>query len=342
MKFDIAFFVKGIPHNFLVWRRTSSLASIDQKAITMLSTHEKDSREIADFLRFNPSSSPVLAVFRIGAEDESKAIELAHAKMEALMDGYNLLAEETLKLCPIVAIRYGDSNDAIGKVYRNAAWASFHSKDPQSTMKWNCRKELMASKLMDYFAFATRSSVGDESEAEKQLRYSLQMFRFGTLASVRAVEFLCKFSALEGLVCGSHTSDKEKKLVERLTNLYDDESLLSRGNLTKTWIARCSASHQARPASGDDEDLNRAFLEEIIMVDRLFENVVYFILDQAPSYCDLDCIWSSAKGYTLPQIITDGRPHDMTKLGLLNLVLDTQITFAGLGGLMEAMLSKSK
>lgn len=342
MKRDIAFFVKGIPHKFLVSRHTSSLASFGENALTLLSNHEKDSRGIADFLKFNVSSRPVLAVFRIVADDEVKAIEWAYRKIEALMDGYNLLSEETLKLCPVVAIRDGESNDAIGKSYQSAGWATFHAKDSRSTMKWESRKALFASKLMDYFTAATRSSQGNASEVETQLHYSLRMFHCGALANVRAVEFLCKASALEGLVCGSHTSGKEKKLVERLTNLDDYGRLVTASSLSKIWTARCTVSHQARPASGDNEDLNRAFVEEIIAVDRLFESAVYFILEQAPYHGDLDSIWDSAKGYTLPEIITDGRPHDMAKFGVLNAVLDEGITFAGLGSLMEAMLTQSK
>jgi hypothetical protein len=46
------------------------------------------------------------------------------------------------------------------------------------------------------------------TELRRQLAYSVKMFRQGIISGDPGIEYLCKFSALEGLVCGSQTKNK--------------------------------------------------------------------------------------------------------------------------------------
>src|SRR5207248_3036717 len=78
---------------------------------------------------------------------------------------------------------------------------------------WQDRCDKLRARLVLFFRLATDSHPKAISDLGLQLRHSLRLFRHGVQTRCYGVEFICKFCALEGLVCGDIRNDKKKKLV---------------------------------------------------------------------------------------------------------------------------------
>jgi hypothetical protein len=65
------------------------------------------------------------------------------------------------------------------------------------------------------------------NDLRDNLLHALRMFRHGASFQEAGQEFLAKFSALECLVCGSERHGRKALLQSRLTELFDDDMIIS-------------------------------------------------------------------------------------------------------------------
>jgi len=220
------------------------------------------------------------------------------------MDGASLLlGHESPRLGPIM-IREGDQDDAHLCLLFDSQWSYFDSHD-ESSVSWAGQSEQIFKQLWPFFDVVAGVHARQATPLAQQLLYSMKMYRQGARASMDGVEFICKWSALEGLVSVGE-QPKRQKLVERLEALFIDRKAEIPAIVSKLWAIRNNAVHEAR-VSG--------VAEPIQQVDELFLGVSTFAiahLDQADS---LEQLWVFAPSFQMPAFVKQTRPGRYRILG---------------------------
>lgn len=109
--------------------------------------------------------------------------------------------------------------------------------------EWRDRNKLVADYILGFVNSVAFTDA--PNDLTKQLAYSIKMFRCGIGCGSSGIEYLCKFSALEGLVCGPAKSDKAGLLKNRLSALAQSSWPKIATDIQRMWEERCEASHQA-------------------------------------------------------------------------------------------------
>jgi hypothetical protein len=190
--------------------------------------------------------------------------------------------------------------DAQIKFFADRAWISWGTPNEQTEKAWQSRKEWLLNRFLLYFDAVASGEVQYETEVAEQLELSAKMFRHGGKSDSYGIEFLCKFTALEGLVCGPAKFGKEKLLTERLSALFRARNGIE-AEISKLWKMRCEASHQAKAFTND-------FASVIEPLERLTLGVIVFALDNLQSEKTIDSLWNRVGSYSLPSEVLLDRP----------------------------------
>ena len=231
------------------------------------------------------AGAPNARLFGIGIRndlaEEASAAQQAWHILSGIVDGYSLFLDATPpKICPYFLLREGDSPDAGIRTYAaEGTWISMAPTKPESKQHWEDVKSAFSQRLLKLFDIAAAGSQESMSPLLHQVLYSARMFRHGTESGVFGIDFLCKFSALEGLVCGSEQRRKKHLLTTRLGALFRTTGFAQAKDIERLWELRCTASHQAKAfeLANDPDSVNHAAYIE--SVDRLFRGVLVFALD---------------------------------------------------------------
>jgi hypothetical protein len=125
------------------------------------------------------------------------------------------------------------------------------------------------------------------------------MYRHGVSATSFAVEYICKFSALEGLVC--EKQDKKAALLRnRLPQLFRRDPLVTADKIQKLWNDRNAAIHESAgfySAHAAGSRPVQAFMNEI---DYLFRGTVAFVIDGLKKRRNLPELWATVQSFELP------------------------------------------
>lgn len=236
-----------------------------------------------------------MAVFRNELNSQDDAFWNAYNALSGICDGYSLLLEERLpSICSVVQIREGAEADSALFVFTvNRGKLRFHSPDGSAEQRWDDRQQKLMSRFLPLFDVLTDSDVHlSQSEVSEQLKLSLKMYRHGCVASNIGIEFLCKFTTLEGLVCGDQQYGKEKLLKARLGSLF--RSLPNVSNLvSKLWKLRCEASHQGKAFS-------ERFVQATADVELLITGTVVFTAEHMKTAQTHEELWSKSESFVLP------------------------------------------
>jgi hypothetical protein len=157
--------------------------------------------------------------------------------------------------------------------------------------------EFILGHLLPAFDVAAASDLNANNEIAQQLWVSTKMYRHGRTARDNQMQFLSKFTALEGLVCGSRTGGHGHLLKKHLPALF--KARLSEARVDKLWKLRCRASHQGTGSWHD-------FAAAIPDVDILTVGCTIFATDHLGTLKRIDELWKRAHVYQLPPKLFDG------------------------------------
>ncbi len=175
------------------------LGEDQKKQIIKISEHFQG---VANWLR-NSTGRFSAAVFRNEHEEEKTAFSEAFERLSGILDGYAFLTEDvTLGVCPLVVVRERDEPDAQIKLFANRAMISWGSPTENAEQAWESRKSQLLSRFLVFFDAVAGGYLNFDTEVVNQLGLSAKMFRHGQKSESYGIEFLCKFTALEGMVCG--------------------------------------------------------------------------------------------------------------------------------------------
>jgi hypothetical protein len=326
---DFVFFVAGIPEEMVIHNEQYTFAQLGEdqrKQITKIAEH---SQGVANWLR-NASGRISAAVFRNEFPEEKEGFNNAHERLSAILDGYAFLIEDvSLDICPLVLIRENSETDAQIKFFGNRAWISWGTPDEKAKQLWQTRKAQLLERFLIFFDAVAGDAAPSDSEIIDQLGLSAKMFRHGNKSNSYGIEFVCKFTALEGIVCGSEIHGKGALLKSRLSSLFRSRNGVEE-EVAKLWKMRCEASHQGKAFSND-------FSAVIEPLERLTLGAMVFALDNLKSAKTIDGLWNGASSYTLPNEVLLARPTN--RAAVIQMIGDYG-TWKGAGILTDHVFSQ--
>jgi hypothetical protein len=339
MRRDFLFLAMNLPPKHLVRDRHHFTATLDNITREYLLKSTQRVHGLQGFL-LESAESPLFGIgVRNEHADEPLATRKAWQTLSGIVDGYALFLDAAPpKICPYFILREGNSADASLRSYAHeGTWLTMHPKEALSERRWEEVKYQHSQRLLKLFDIAAAEAAQLKPPLFHQILYSVRMFRHGAAAEVFGIQFLCKFSALEGLVCGSETSNKKQLLRDRLGPLFRKVPALNRSQIDTLWELRCTASHQAKAFEfEDDPDLvNHAI--HIESLDRFFRGVLVFALDHFDKVTTVNELWRNLGSYELPDYAVEERPRDMPRYAASHFLINPHSDLPGLGSSFDVI-----
>jgi hypothetical protein len=219
-------------------------------------------------------------------------------------------------------------------------WAYLHPKDPASAASWRERGEKVFRALNPFFDIASGLHARRDTSLARQLLYSMKMYRHGAATGIYGLEFICKWSGLEGLVCGGEREAKRALLLQRMPALFAAEKAAVEAKMKELWNLRNEAVHEARAFYSEHLDESKLLALETDEVERLFLAVVVFALDHIDRADSVKTLWPFAAGYQLPAFASQKRPDDMPRYAVTNFLLNPHLIGKGFGALIDAAFAQ--
>ncbi len=274
------------------------MATLAAEMIEKLRALNERLPETAHFFRKPDPAEFTVIGFRIEAEAEKDALELAKHHLGGFIDGLAVILERGLpEVSPLVQIRPTGQADVRLFLTGEPTWAYLRSEDPASADSWRERCEKVFQALFPFFDIASGLHEQRDTSLCRQLLYSMKMYRHGAATGTYGLEFICKWSALEGLVCGGERDGKRMLLLNRVPALFRTDRAVIEEKVKELWTLRNEAVHEARAFHTDHLHESSVLAIEIEEVERLFLAVVVFALDHLDKADSVKALWPFAAGY---------------------------------------------
>jgi hypothetical protein len=297
---DFVFLVSGVPAEMRISHEHHTFANLGEVERREIEKIAVNYSELANWMK-RAGKGVSVAVFRNEFCSETDGFAAAFGRLSSILDGYTFLTEDTTpEVSPLVLIRERDERDAYVKLFSHRATVRWGKPSEDATSAWRERKNMLMQRWLVFFDSVT-GDAGIETEIVKQLGLSARMFRHGQRAVAYDVEYLCKFTALEGLVCGSRKNGHRQLLTTRLPLLFKTWPGLDE-EVKRLWGFRCAASHQGNSSHSQMSTL-------IQPVEKLTLGVMVFALDNLKEAKTTDELWNRVSSYTLPDQLTIDHPQ---------------------------------
>ena len=338
MRRDFLFLISGSPEGRLLKGKHSFMATLPNKEVENLKEWAKQLPTLQTFLQ-QPRHSPLVYVgVRNDEQDELTGLAKAWRVLSGIIDGLCLLTEDGVpEVCELVQIREGDSADLLLKFYTEGGWARLHAANPDSQKKWEERMTKLTDHLLWFFEVVVSEDSRYRNDLGNQIQYSTKMFRHGAASKVFGIEYLSKFSAMEGLVCGSAKKNKEALLKDRLGLLFRRSCRDIKNELDLLWDLRCVASHQANAFYLEDIPESAILDPKIGLVEYLFTGSLVFALDKVRSVSTVEGLWAHVGAYDLPDYALLERPADMTRFPVQRALKNTNLILQGAAVVLDQL-----
>ncbi len=335
MKWDVAFFLRNYPREYRFQDKHYRMLDVDERHVESIRRHTSDRPAVGSFFA-KPGSAELMAIIlRVEADNKDDAIELGRHIVQGFIDGLALLRDRNLpSVCPLVEIRRGDEPNSVLIELAESGWAYFGHKHAASDTIWRSRCDMVFRALFPFFDIISQLHPRRNTSLARQLMYSMKMYRHGAGTGVFGLEYICKWSALEGLVCGSERHNKRGLLKQRIPQLFSNCQAQVEATVVKLWDLRNEAVHEAR--AFDSDHLHEAPLlgPQIEDVEFLFLTVVTFALARIEDANSVQTLWHDATSFQLPDWARK-RPQDMPRMAVTNVTFNTDFELIGGGGLFD-------
>ncbi len=326
VRYDVIFFLGGVPSELMIRDKHLLIATIQESFRDSLNKLGESVPEFQRWITRWPRYA--MAVFRYDVSDREEAFERAYEALAGICDVYSLLLDNAVpSICPVVKIRKGEALDATIHCFsKGQSRVTSHSADGATEKRWKARREKLLGRFLQLFDVLGNADARlSSTEIGHQLKLSLKMFSHGCRASNVGIEFLCKFSALEGLVCGGVQNQKQKLLKERLgplfTNVPSVDTLIAR-----LWKLRCEASHQSKAFTDE-------FVQANVDVEFLLMGTVDFMVSHLNQANTIEDVWSRNLGHILAEEVI--LQPDFMQGRMVKGWIDTGILSNGIGRIVD-------
>lgn len=340
VSYNVAFLVRNYPPEMHIQGPTSFMGRIDEAFIKPLRELAPKHSEIAMFVGANPAEQFTWVGIQLSAETRLNAVAEARHRVEGFVDAAALTIETavTPTICDIIFVGLTGDPKLMLSRYHGDSWIHMVHGGNEGNEFWKDRSDRLRARLVSFYQLATDGHSKSVSDLGMQLRHSLRLFRHGVQTGCYGVEFICKFCALEGLVCGDIRHDKKRHLVQRLKALLPSEAASVGAKVEELWKYRSEAVHTARAFDSGPLDHGASLGVNLENLNRIFVAVVVFALDQIPNVDTVSDLWVRIGSYSLPPYAFAKRPDGMTQYALKNAEFELKIGSPTLGSLFESTL----
>lgn len=342
--YNIAFLLRNYPRAMHIQGPTFFMVGIDEEFMKPLRELSSKEPAIAMFVANNPKEQFSWVGVQLSSDTRLNAIAEARHRVEGFIDGAALTIETGVipTICEIVYVGLSGNPELTLTRYRSDSWIHLAHGGNEGNAFWQQRNDRLRGRLVSFFRLATDGHPKSLSDIGLQLRHSLRLFRYAVQTGNFGVEFICKFCALEGLVCGDIRSGKKRLLAHRLSALFPNESAEIGTKIDRLWKYRNEAVHTARTFDAGPLDHGASLGVNLEDLNRLFVGVIVFALDQIPAVDTIHDLWTKVEAYSLPSYASAKRPEGMTQYLLKNAEFELKIHSPTLGTIFESTLKTAR
>jgi hypothetical protein len=338
---QIAFLVRDYPEELRTLGPAHFNGQIDETFLDLL--RKTGERSILDFLGHDVANRFIWVAFEVDAESRLDAIAEARHRVEGLVDGASFWGDnEWPSISGFVWVGQADDPNLQIVLHHRQVWIEMLNTATESRAAWKQRNEELRTRVNRFFSLALDQHSRATTPLSRQIRHSMRMFRHGKHSGSWGVEFICKFCALEGLVCGDEQRRKGEKLRQRLAVLFRDSSVQFVERIEKLWRYRSEAVHTARAFDSGNLDDGAPLGVHLEEIEYFFAGVLVFALEQVVTVDDVTALWQNAGTYTLPDFARLQRPRDFPKYAVPNMEIPTRIQMAGGGAILKQHLTAAR
>jgi len=334
MKWDVAFILGAYPMDYRFVDKHYFMVDVTDAHIDATLKHTAHLPEVVSFFATRKTTKYTALGFRIDAEKWEEALKEAIEQAEGFIDGLAILLDRSLPtICPLVHVRRVGDKDAILVQLGEPGWAYVKAKEANIEDAWRERCSQVFQAVNPFFDIVAGVHSRRNTALSRQLLYSMKMYRHGASTGVYGLEFICKWSALEGLVCGGE-QPKKPLIISRLSALFEDQHE-KLPDLQHLWALRNEAVHEARAFHSDHLHEAKPLAIEIHQVENLFRCAVIFALAHVDRADSLGSLWSHAGSYRLPKFAVEPRPPQMQRFAMMNVRFNTNSVAQGVGPMFD-------
>lgn len=328
MQRDILFLASGIPADRMFRDQGFFFATPDDTLKEMFRLGGQHIPALRQFI----DAAPNLTCFgaRTDKRETADGIEQGFQLLSGILDGVALAVEaSTLRVCHVALVREAKSDDLDLHIFVDGGgWATFAGSE-EFQRQWKERQDAIYDRLLMFVDIVNRQLP--HSEITDQLQCSAKMYRHGAESRVFGLQFLAKFSAVEGLVCGSERNNHGRLLRTRVAALFSSVPSAQQ-MIGELWNYRCSASHQARAF----EQFGAVSLPAYIpYLDFFFLGLFVFALDHCTQAKTFNDLWSQLPRYSLPPKVLIERPDEAPRYAIRRAHHATRVAITGNGRIFD-------
>jgi len=298
-QFDVVFFLKRFPskvaiydHHLFAHRVAPNVPAAIIKSVTGL--------QFSDFFEEHcPGLASVGQRIEAGSVDE--ALDRTRYSADAMIDAFSIALDrgDVPRIANLALVI--DSADGVGKwmAFSPTSWIKFSPEKPDATEGLPGHSQSLLNSVTPFFNVIAGIHPNHDCQLARQVTQSMKMHRHGATADSFAIEFICKFSALEGLVCALQ-SGKRRLLTERLPLLFRDDGRITPERVANLWESRNAAVHESAGFYSSHSAGSKSVQTHLNDLDMLFRGTMVFAiahLESCPTVADL---WKKAAAYELP------------------------------------------
>ena len=328
----VAFLVRDYPEELRTLGPSHFNGRIDEAFLEALRKIGEES--IVNFVAHYAANRFIWVAFCIDAQSTLDAIAEARHRMDGLVDGASFWSDNKWPaISDFVWVGRPDDPDLHIVQHHRQVWIEMVATSPNSRAAWQQRDEELRARVNRFFGLALDQHSRSMTSLGRQIRHSMRMFRHGKHSGSWGVEFICKFCALEGLVCGDERQRKEEKLKRRLAALFRNPSPEFTDRVGTLWRYRSEAVHTAKAFDAGGLDDGAPLGVHIEEIEYFFVGALVFALEHINAADDTANLWLGVGNYTLPEF--SRRPRDFPKYAVPNMEMSTQVRMTGGGELLK-------
>lgn len=340
---NVAFLVRHYPVEIAVQGPEFFMVKIGEDFLRAFRDFTKKVCKGEPFVGSFPADQFMWFGVRVRSHEALEAVVQARHRVEGFIDASALTIETTTvaRICDIVWLSTAGQTAMRMHEFHYDDWINYVHGGPEDTAAWNARTNELRARLILFYELAADTHSKAQSELGFQLRHSLRMFRYGIESRCFGVEFICKFCALEGLVCGNAKAMKKRLLLDRLGALFRSDPS-AKTLIEEFWNYRSEAVHTAQAFDNGTLDQGAVLGVHIEPLSRIFRAAVVFALDHLHEVGTVDELWSKVSGYAPPSYAIMQRPKGMEQYVTKNMLMPLNASAPEHGMHFDDLLANSR
>lgn len=304
-EWHVTFVLKGVPKDFFIHDDDYYICHPTSEILKIFIESVEGFPEIKGFLAgITDPKQLAFATFRIFGDGDKDEVIYSKSKymLDSLVDFYGLIEEvKSPEVADIILVRLNRDDDVLIRRARDWGTVQFNPQGDQEKKAVDAYTSNLGHSMLPLADLLFEASKGNaRTKLEQQISYSCAVFRRSINPKFDGLEYLGKFAALEGLVCGPISGNKGHFLTSRLSALFRNSSTVEE-RVRKLWKKRGTAVHQAR--FFHSEQVEKGEMLSIYLGDLhwLFVGVLLFATSNSKKYNTVCELWDHVDEYELPE-----------------------------------------